>query len=296
MIIAVLIGSDDHSFDVTWRHLLTENADGESTWIDEITRLGLADFHWGGTRRIYGYHSDKPTVDNFVLWLFARAWERFASDTPNEYRSIQRDFSTWANDLRFANVYATLADRAAEALGIEGQASTMDLPALMSRFTFREVNRRIVARLTQGVERRTLLDREVKEMVRRRGAGKTVVPVTFFGVRQVVQQRADMAPGHLRHNLWHIPRLPGPCLRHRLHVLEVPGRPARLVGKLSPQVLGQLRDHRRPPTQPSLALSDVLPDGPVQFDDLHIGCAHSAELCRTNTGLECPDRRWARLI
>jgi len=169
--IAVIIGSEDHSLDVIWRYLLTEHAAGKSAWIDEITKLGLADFHWDGTRRIYGYGSTEPSVDDFALWVFGRAWERFASTTPNEYRNIQRDFSTWANDMRFAQAFPVLADQAADRLDIADQASHLDLAALMPRFTFREVDQQIVVRLVHGVETRTMLDKEVQDAVRRRGAG-----------------------------------------------------------------------------------------------------------------------------
>ncbi len=171
--VAVLIGCDEHSLSELWRNLLMENAVGKTAWIDEITRLGLSDFHWGGTKRIYGYVSSDPSVDDFVLWLFSHAWERFASATPNEFSQIQRDFSIWSNDMRFAPAYPKLADRAAEELGISHQAADMDLAELMPRFTFREADEQIIAQLAHGVENRTLLDKDVQEMVRHRGAGKT---------------------------------------------------------------------------------------------------------------------------
>ena len=109
--VAAVIGCQGNSLDVIWRNLLTENASGESTWIDEITGLGLAGFHWAGTRDIYGYGAETPSVDDFVRWLFARAWEKFASPEPGEYRNIGRDFSMWSNDVRFADTHRALARR-----------------------------------------------------------------------------------------------------------------------------------------------------------------------------------------
>jgi hypothetical protein len=153
--VAVIVDSEGHSLDALWRSLLIEDAQGKSASMDEITKLGLGDFHWAGTRRIYGYNSDNPAVDDFVLWLFARAWERFASTTPNKFRNIQRDFSTWSNDVRFADTYQSLADRAAAGLDIATKAKALDLPGLMPSFTFREVDQQIIARLVQGVENRT---------------------------------------------------------------------------------------------------------------------------------------------
>lgn len=169
--VAAVIGCQGNSLDVIWRNLLTENASGESTWIDEITGLGLAGFHWAGTRDIYGYGAETPSVDDFVRWLFARAWEKFASPEPGEYRNIGRDFSMWSNDVRFADTHRALARRAADELAIEDRVAELDLPALAERFTFEEVDQRIIALLATGVEQRTMTDQDVRRTVGRRATG-----------------------------------------------------------------------------------------------------------------------------
>ncbi|MCL2315864.1 MAG: BREX-1 system phosphatase PglZ type A [Actinomycetia bacterium] len=169
--IALLIGIEDRSLGAIWRALLTEHAHGRATWIGEIVKLGLADFHWAGTRDIYGYASPQPSVEDFTLWLFARAWDQFASTTPGEFRNIQRDFSMWANDGRFAEAFPVLADRAADRLRIGGQVAELDLAALLPRFTFRQVDEQILRSLAEGVRQRTIRDSDVQETARRRAAG-----------------------------------------------------------------------------------------------------------------------------
>lgn len=175
MMIAVLLGTEERSLSALWRALLTENAADSSEGIDEIERLGLADFHWQGTRRIYGYDAETPSVDDFVLWLFTWAWEQFApsssTQTSDEYRNIRRDFSTWSNDNRFADTYRILAERAAEELDIDTRAAEISLPELMGRFTFPGIDRQIIHELVDGVSRRTLPDQDVQDAVRRRSAG-----------------------------------------------------------------------------------------------------------------------------
>ncbi|MCL2802835.1 MAG: BREX-1 system phosphatase PglZ type A [Micrococcales bacterium] len=169
--VATVIGCEDHSLDMIWRHLLQEHAAGRSTWINEITKLGLDGYHWAGTKEIYGYSSDAPSVEDFMLWVFGLAWQGFASDVPNQYRNIQRDFSTWSNDLRFTQAYLTLAEMSAVSLRISEQLADLDLPELMERFVFREADQEITTRLAAGVEQRTLLDQDVKDMARSRLAG-----------------------------------------------------------------------------------------------------------------------------
>jgi uncharacterized protein (TIGR02687 family) len=170
--VAIIVGSQQRSLDAIWRALLTEYAHDKSTSYDEIVRLGLADFHWAGTRGIYGYAAADPTVEDFTLWLFNLAWTGFASpSTPARYANIQRDVSTLSHDPEFADTYRQLADRAAAALGIARQAAGMTLPDLMPRLTFHQADQQIIADLVRGVADRTLLDRDVHEMARRRVAG-----------------------------------------------------------------------------------------------------------------------------
>lgn len=173
--VAVVLGTEERSLEALWRALLMENADGESTGIDTITRLGLAEFHWKGTRNIYGYApEEEPSVDDFVAWLFNRAWEEFAPTRADlgaeQYANIRRDFSTWHNDFRFAESYRRLARRAAELLGIAERVAGFDLPELLSRRTFPLVDQEIVRRLAQHVQERSLTDKEVQETVQSRAA------------------------------------------------------------------------------------------------------------------------------
>ncbi|QPL04896.1 MULTISPECIES: BREX-1 system phosphatase PglZ type A [Actinomyces] len=169
--VAAILGTEDRSLDALWRVLLTQHAEGRSTGIDEITRLGLDTFHWEGTRHIYGYTATTPTVEDFVLWLFERAWEGFAPTHPeraDEYRNIRRDFSTWRHDLRFADTYRALATHAATELAIADRMTDLELGDLLPRTTFPEADQEIIRRLAQGIESRTLPDKQVQEAVQRR--------------------------------------------------------------------------------------------------------------------------------
>lgn len=173
--VAVVLGTEERSLEALWRTLLMENAEGKSTGIDAIIRLGLDEFHWEGTRTIYGYAPEEgPSVDDFVGWLFNRAWEHFAPTRADlgaeQYANIRRDFSTWHNDFRFARTYRVLADRAAELLGIAERVAGFDLPELLSRRTFPLVDQELVRCLAQRVQERSLTDKEVQEAVQSRAA------------------------------------------------------------------------------------------------------------------------------
>ncbi|MDR2895081.1 MAG: BREX-1 system phosphatase PglZ type A [Propionibacteriaceae bacterium] len=169
--IQVIIGSEDHTLQGIWRKLLEENAVGKTTAVDEIGRFELAEFHWKGTGDIYGYASDEPSVDDFVLWLFDLDWKRFSSETPGLYRNIQIDFGHWGNDQRFVKTFRALADRAATDLGISGRLASSSLPSLMGRFAFRQIDEWIVDELARAVETRTMVDKDVQDCIRQRTTG-----------------------------------------------------------------------------------------------------------------------------
>ncbi|MFC7581722.1 BREX-1 system phosphatase PglZ type A [Schaalia naturae] len=165
--VRVALGADDRSLSAVWRHLLTEHARGATTGIDALGRLGLADFHWSGTRRIYGYDSPEPSVEDFTLWLFGQAWRGFRP----EDRGILRDFSVWVNDIRFRDAYRALADHAADELGVDAEIEDMALPDLVDRGVFRQVDSQILRLLADGIAERTVSDADVRDIVGRRSAG-----------------------------------------------------------------------------------------------------------------------------
>ena len=104
--IAVLLKlkNDRHSLQDIWRELLSQYADGDTSGIEVIERMGLDEFHWTGTSRIYHYETVpgvSPSVKDFMLWLFRLAWKGFVSDTSGT--------DTYANIRRISNPGATNA-------------------------------------------------------------------------------------------------------------------------------------------------------------------------------------------
>lgn len=71
------------------REILLNAADDCDAKIDEFRAFDLDDFFWSGLHDIYGYRSDAPSVDDFVLWIFTRAMDDFASNAPGAYRNIR---------------------------------------------------------------------------------------------------------------------------------------------------------------------------------------------------------------
>ena len=114
----VLVKASGNKLTDITRELLVENAAGKTTKFDDLVTFGLDQFFWEGLASIYKYPSTTPTLDDFILWIFNRAIEHFASATPDEFRNIRSDFNSLRYDVRSRDMMKTLASRAADALNV----------------------------------------------------------------------------------------------------------------------------------------------------------------------------------
>ena len=152
--IAVLLKlkNDRHSLQDIWRELLTRYADGDTSGIETIERMGLDEFHWIGTSRIYHYETApgvSPSVKDFMLWLFRLAWKGFVSGTSgtDTYANIRRDFESWRNERNFEQTFRELSDMAADELDIGDEIMHMDIDELQDCDVFRAVDEALVHRM-----------------------------------------------------------------------------------------------------------------------------------------------------
>lgn len=162
---AVLLNQREHSMLELTRALLIENAQGSNSKYESLEEYGFLDFHWTGAAKIYGYKSDEPSVDDFVLWMFHQAMNGFKSDRPGALRNIQLDFANFRNDRRSARSLMKLAKRAASDLNYASKIQDADIASLAGIDLFEEVEQKIVSTLARQVSDRTISAREVSETI-----------------------------------------------------------------------------------------------------------------------------------
>lgn len=164
----VLVKSSGHTLTDIIRELLAENAANKRAKFDDLATFGLDQFLWDGLAKIYNYSGTNPTIDDFVLWVYGRAIEDFASDTPGEFRNIRIDFNSLRYDVRTQAVMATLASRAADALDLKSKIEHRDFRELVPVTTFEEIDRKIIVDLAAAVAAQSVTPREVSDVVRQR--------------------------------------------------------------------------------------------------------------------------------
>lgn len=164
----VLVKASGNKLTDIVRELLVENAAGKSAKFDDLVAFGLDQFFWDGLASIYKYPSATPTMDDFVLWMFGRAIEDFASDAPDEFRNIRSDFNALRYDVRTQDVMTTLASRAADALDVKSKIDQRDYRELAKITIFEEVDRKVIVDLAAAVATQSVTPREVADIVRQR--------------------------------------------------------------------------------------------------------------------------------
>lgn len=164
----VLVRASGNKLTDISRELLAENAAGMSGKFDELVAFGLDEFFWGGAASIYKYTSSTPTMDDFILWMFSRAIEDFASTTPDGLRNIRSDFNSLRYDVRSQAMMAVLASRAAEALDVKSKIEHRDYRDLVKVTIFEEIDRKVIVDLAAAVASQAVTPREVADVVHRR--------------------------------------------------------------------------------------------------------------------------------
>ena len=177
--IASLLGLPvgEHSLQAIWRELLTQYAKDSARGIETIEAMGLADYHWAGTRGIYRFDSgnqlNKPTVKDFVIWLFRLAWNGF-SDAENSidyYANVRRDFDTWRNNPKTTPVIQRLASEVFPDLSLDSTIATMSLAELEQHDVFSEVDEQIVELLYEALDNADVTDEDVQRIIAARRYG-----------------------------------------------------------------------------------------------------------------------------
>lgn len=172
------------------RELLVENASGRTTTFDDLVSFGLDQFFWDGLANIYNYPGKTPTIDDFVLWMFGRAIEDFASTTPDEFRHIRSDFNSLRYDVRTQDMMTKLATRAADALDVKSKIEHRDYRELAKVTIFEEVDRKVVVDLAAAVTTQSVTPREVADIIRRRQ--ESLWRAKYAKLYQAIQSASDL--------------------------------------------------------------------------------------------------------
>lgn len=165
---AVVLGQKEHSFSELMRTLLVEHANGGSAGYDALVDQGLAEFHWNGAAKIYGYKAETPSMAGFVLWMFRQAAGGFTASTSRATRNLEIDFRSFRDNRQSTQALKTLARQAEKDLDYTEQASTAPLDELVTSDVFDVGEKEIILRLVNAIATHTMSERDITETIRSR--------------------------------------------------------------------------------------------------------------------------------
>src|SRR5699024_6942545 len=165
---AVVLGQKEHSFSELMRTLLVEHANGGSAGYDALVDQGLAEFHWNGAAKIYGYEAERPSMAGFVLWMFRQAAGGFTASTSRATRNIEFDFRSFRDNRQSTQALKTLARQAEKDLDYTEQISTISLDELVASDVFDSGEKEIILRLINAIVTRTMSERDITDTIRSR--------------------------------------------------------------------------------------------------------------------------------
>lgn len=153
--------------------LLGELASGSDARIKLVERSGLDAHFWELMKRAYGYVSEQPGLQDFVIELFKSC---FFSEVDPEFKprlsSEAKVFiRRWKDSRSHAQTFEHLSSQSAELLQIEDKLQTLDSRALVAVDEFEVIDRKILSDLVREVTSRTVSAQEVEQWVRQRRQG-----------------------------------------------------------------------------------------------------------------------------
>lgn len=167
--LAVCAGCEPR-LDVILETLLTELAQEGDARIKLVERSGLKGYLWEQMKRAYGYDSQQPGLQDFVIELFKNSFltgidASCASTLSAESLVFLR---RWKDSRSHKASFERLSERCAEILQIDEKLQALDYRQLADLDYFELIDRKILSELVHAVVARTITATEVEQWVRQR--------------------------------------------------------------------------------------------------------------------------------
>ena len=161
----------DPRLDSILEHLLAEFAENTTDKIKLISRCNLTEFLWQQMERTYGYKSDSPGIEDFVIELFKSCYAMETNGTVNLTGDALVFLKRWKDSRRFEQAFETLSERCADALRIEQDLEKRNLQDLVALDYFELVDKKVMSDLARAIASKTISSGNVTLYIRQRRQG-----------------------------------------------------------------------------------------------------------------------------
>lgn len=153
--------------------LLAELASGSDAKWKLIERSGLSAHFWEQMKRAYGYVSEQPGLQDFVIELFKSCFlsEVDPAFKPRLTSEAKVFIQRWKDSRAHAQAFEALSQHCADLLQVEDRLQGLQYRTLITVDDFEAIDRKILSELVREVTARTVSAQEVEQWVRQRRQG-----------------------------------------------------------------------------------------------------------------------------
>lgn len=165
--LAVCAGADPR-MDAILEILLAERAEDRDEKIKLISRCHLDGFLWEQMKRCYGYHSESPGIQDFVITLFKSCYALGTDGKAKLTGDALVFLKRWKDSRKYESSFETLSNQCADQLAIEQDLGPRDFRKIVDLDYFRLIDQKIISDLVRNVSERTISAGDCALIVRQR--------------------------------------------------------------------------------------------------------------------------------
>lgn len=152
------------------QELLTELASERDDTIKLLTRCRLDTFLWDQILRVYGYHSESPGMQDFVIALFKSCFvmESDPEQRPDLSSEALVFLNRWKDSRTHEASFRVLSRQCENILQMEERLHDMDFRNLLTLDIFELIERKILSELVRTVVNRSATATEISQWIRAR--------------------------------------------------------------------------------------------------------------------------------
>ncbi|MCK4822436.1 BREX-1 system phosphatase PglZ type A, partial [bacterium] len=154
--------------DAILESLLAEIADERDEKLKLLSRCGLSGFLWDQLKRYYGYKSESPGLQDFVISLFKECYNMGLGEnyvmTPDTLVFLSR----WKDSRKHYNSFEKLSNQSADILNIAQDLIQREIKQITTLDYFRLIDQRILSELVRNVVDKTISEPEFESLIRSR--------------------------------------------------------------------------------------------------------------------------------
>lgn len=168
MSMLAVCSSSEPRIDAILESLLAELADERDEKLKLLSRCGLSGFLWDQLKRYYGYKSESPGLQDFVISLFKECYNMGLGEnyvmTPDAVVFLSR----WKDSRKHYSSFEKLSNQYADILDIEQDLIQREIKQIKILDYFRLIDQRILSELVRNVVEKTISEPEFESLVRSR--------------------------------------------------------------------------------------------------------------------------------